>query len=110
MKNIQITILTASLLTYQCAYASAFSDITGIDVDLNRGTISINTPRLDKIPEMINNLPKDVSQALLNPAAPALAAAIRFSRGQALNRGTSPIPPHIREQLKPYFPEHILKK
>lgn len=110
MKNIQKIVLITTLSTCQFVNASWLSEITGIDIDLNRGQININTPRPDKIPEMIQNLPKDVGQALLNPAAPVLATAIRFSRGQALNRGTAPIPPNIKEQLRPYFPEHILDK
>lgn len=61
--------------------ASWLSEITGIDIDLNRGTVSVKPPNLGAIPEMIQNLPKDVGQALLNPAAPALASAIRFSKG-----------------------------
>jgi hypothetical protein len=64
------------------AQASWVSEITGVNVDLNRGTVSIKPPNLAAIPPMIQNLPKDVGQALLNPAAPALATAIRFSRGQ----------------------------
>lgn len=92
------------------AKASWLSKITGIDIDLNRGTISVGPPDLNAIPPMIQNLPKDVGQAILNPAAPALASLIRFSRGQALNRGTSPIPPSIRASLAPYFPPQILDK
>lgn len=91
-------------------HASWLSEISGIDVDLNRGSVSIKPPNLNAIPPMIQNLPKDVGQALLNPAAPVLASAIRFSRGQALNRGTQPIPPNILQALAPYFPPQILSK
>lgn len=92
------------------AQASWLSEITGIDIDLNRGRVAVKPPNLGAIPQMIQNLPKDVGQAMLNPAAPILATAIRFSRGQALNRGTQPIPPHIRQELAPYFPPQILDK
>lgn len=92
------------------AHASWLSEITGIDIDLNRGRVAVKPPNLAAIPQMIQNLPKDVGQAMLNPAAPVLATAIRFSRGQALNRGTQPIPPHIRQELAPYFPPQILDK
>jgi len=91
-------------------HASWLSEITGIDVDLNRGRVEVKAPNLSAIPQMIQNLPKDVGQAMLNPAAPALATAIRFSRGQALNRGTQGIPTEIRQALTPYFPPGILDK
>lgn len=92
------------------AHASWLSEITGINVDLNRGRVEINPPNLGAIPQMIQNLPKDVGQALLNPAAPALATAIRFSRGQALNRGVQPIPASVRQELALYFPAQLLDK
>ena len=47
---------------------------------------------------------------MLNPAAPALATAIRFSRGQALNRGAQPLPQNMRQELAPYFPSQLLDK
>lgn len=90
--------------------ASWLSEITGIDIDLNRGSVAVKPPNLNAIPPMIQNLPKDVGQALLNPAAPVLATAIRFSRGQALNRGVQQMPSDIRQQLSPYFPSQILDK
>lgn len=98
--------LTASASTN----ASWLSEITGVHVDLNRGTISVTPPNLGAIPQMIQNLPKDVGQALLNPAAPVVATAIRFSRGQALNRGVQSIPASVRQELAPYFPPQILEK
>ena len=92
------------------ARASWLSEITGIDIDLNRGRVEIKPPNLAAIPQMVQNLPKDVGQAMLNPAAPALATAIRFSRGQALNRGVQSIPPAVRQELAPYFPSGLLDK
>lgn len=83
--------------------------ITGVNVDLNRGSVTINPPDISAIPPMIQNLPKDVGQALLNPAAPILATAIRFSKGQAQNRGTQPLPQNIKQQLSKYFPSNILE-
>lgn len=87
---------------------SWLAQITGINVDLNRQTVSVKPPDINAIPKMIQNLPKDVSQALLNPLAPILASSIRFSRGQALNRGTQHIPGEIKQKLTPYFPANIL--
>lgn len=97
-------------LLASAAQASWLSEITGIDVDLNRGTVSVKPPNPGAIPQMIQNLPKDVGQVLLNPAAPVLASAIRFSRGQALNRGVQGIPDNIRRELAAYFPPQILDK
>jgi len=102
--------LATLILLAAPAEASWFSEITGVDIDLNRGTIEVKPPNIAAIPDAVRNLPKDVGQALLNPAAPGLASSIRFSRGQALNQGVEPIPPHIRAQLAPYFPQSILDK
>ncbi|MCX2545816.1 DUF4157 domain-containing protein [Pseudomonas sp. COW5] len=92
------------------AQASWLSEITGIDIDVNRGSVSIKPPNINAIPPMIQNLPKDVGQAMLNPVAPVLAEAIRLSRSQALNRGTQPIPDDVKNKLSPYFPPGILNK
>jgi hypothetical protein len=62
------------------------------------------------IPEASEDLPPEVREVLLESAAPVLAAAIRESRRQALERGVNPIPPHIRAALEPYFPAQILDK
>lgn len=87
---------------------SLFAQLTGVDVDINRGTVNISAPNVNVIPQIIRNAPKDIGQALLNPMAPVLATSIRFSRGQALNRGTQPIPQNIKNILSPYFPATIL--
>lgn len=107
-----ILIPTICVLSAYCtsSFGGGLSDIIGVDIDFNRGTLSINTPNLSAIPKVLSNLPKDLAQAALNPAAPALATAIRFSRSQALNRGVQPIPINIRNQLQPYFPPQILDK
>lgn len=110
MRNATLILLGALVSFSQNAQASWLSEITGIDIDLNRGQISVTTPKPDAIIPMIQNLPKDVGQAMLNPAAPLLASAIRFSRGQALNRGVNSLPPHIMQALSPYFPQPILQK
>lgn len=101
-------LLILSVAMPVCAKASWLSKISGVSIDLNRGSISVQPPDLSAIPPMIQNLPKDLGQALLNPAAPALATAIRFSKGQALNRGVQPLPPDVRQRLSPYFPPQVL--
>lgn len=103
-------LMVAMLAAAPCAQASWLSEITGVDIDLNRGRVSIQPPKPQAVVPMIQNLPKDLSQALLNPAAPVLATAIRFSRGQALNRGTQAIPPHVRTALAPHIPPAILDR
>lgn len=62
------------------------------------------------IPEVTENMPQEVQEALLDSAAQALATAIRESRRQALDRGADPIPPRIRVALEPYFATEILDK
>lgn len=84
--------------------------ITGINVDVPNRTIEIKPPDIQAVPGMVQNLPKDVGQALLNPAAPALALAIRESKAQAIRRGVQPIPPSVKQQLLPYFPPGFLDK
>jgi hypothetical protein len=91
------------------AYASGARAISGIDVDTGG---SPRTEPLDvgAIPEVTENLPPDVREALLEHAALALATGIRESRRQALERGVDSIPPQIRAELEPYFPAKILDK
>jgi hypothetical protein len=91
------------------ARASWLSEITGIDVNLNASTVQVKPPNLAAVPQMLQNLPKDVGQAFLNPAGTALAAAIRHAAAQA-RYGAQPIPDNIKEQLTPYFPQSILNK
>jgi Domain of unknown function (DUF4157) len=111
MRSIKRFICAALVLQLSLpAHSSWLSRVTGIDIDLNRGQVAIRPPDIAAIPQMLQNLPKDVGQGLLNPAAPALATAIRFSRGQALNRNPRPIPQPIKVELAKYFPGVILDK
>jgi hypothetical protein len=91
------------------AQASWLSEITGIGIDIPNMTVSVKPPKPEAIVPMLQNLPKDVGQALLNPAGNALAFAIRASRSSA-GGGAQPIPPHIRAQLAPYFPSQVLDR
>lgn len=105
--------LVGSLLAISCAdeaFASWASQITGVSVDLSTSTVRISTPDLQAIPLMVQNLPKDLSQAIVNPYAPAVAAAIRNAKAQALSRDPKSIPANIRAQLDPYFPQYILDR
>jgi hypothetical protein len=91
------------------ASASWLSEITGIDVNIPAGTVEVKAPNPAAIPEMLRNLPKDVGQALLNPAGSALATAIRHAAAQA-RWGAQPIPDDVKSRLAPYIPGHILNK
>ena len=92
--------------------ASWLSQITGVHVDITnplKPEVSISKPDLGAIPEMLQNLPKDVGQALLNPAGSALAVGIRNASKQAAVNA-QPIPLDIRQALAPYFPPEILDR
>lgn len=89
------------------ASASWLSEISGIDIDIPNGRVSVAPPKPQAIVPMLQNLPKDAAQALLNPAGNALATAIRISRNTARG-GEQSIPPHIRAQLAPFFPPQVL--
>ncbi len=84
--------------------ASWLSDITGININVPRGTITFGTPRPDRIPQMLQNLPKDVGVFLLNPlAGGGLAFAIRQAKEQA-RPNCGPIPPQVTATLSAFFP------
>ena len=107
---LKIGVVACIALSAESTRASELSRITGIHLDQTQGTLEIEPPDLAVIPEVLKNLPEDVREALLNATAPLLAAAIRESRQQAIDRGVSRIPPHIRSTLQPYFPTAILDK
>jgi len=99
-------ILAAIPLT---AYASWVSNITGIDINVPAGTVSVSRPNPAAIPEMLRNLPNDVRQFVTNPAGSFAATAIRHAAAQA-RYGARPMPSEIRAVLSPYFPAGILDK
>ena len=99
---LMIAVVACIALSAQSTRADGLSRITGLHL--------IEPPDLAVIPEVIQGLPEDVREAVLNATAPLVATAIRESRQQAIDRGVSPIPPHIRSTLQPYFPTAILDK
>jgi Domain of unknown function (DUF4157) len=110
-KYLLVTAVVACIaLSADSTRASGLSRIRAMHLDSTEGTLEIEPPDLAVIPEVIQNLPEDVREALLNATAPLLATAIRESRQQAIDRGVSPIPPQIRSTLQPYFPTAILDK
>lgn len=89
--------------------ASWLSDITGIDINVPSSTITFGTPRIDEIPQMVQNLPKDVGVFLLNPlAGGGLALAIRQAKAQARPHCV-PIPPEVTGKLSAFFPPDLFQ-
>ena len=106
----KLLFFVAGIIFATCdAQASWLSDITGINIDVPNGTVSINAPRPQDIPEAIQHLPNDIGQALLNPAAPILATAIRVSRNHAFQNNPQPLPSNVKAALAPYFPQDLLE-
>jgi hypothetical protein len=101
-------LLSLGLLS-ESGHASWWSDITGINIDVPVGRISFDRPHPEHIPAMLQNLPKDVGQAVFNPLGASMATLIRQAYSQALP-GSQPIPPDIRRTLAPFFPPFILDK
>jgi hypothetical protein len=87
--------------------ASGLSDITGIDINIPGGTITFGTPRIDRIPQVVQNLPKDVGVFLLNPlAGGGLAFAIRQAKEEARGHCV-PMPPQVTATLSAFFPPDL---
>ena len=107
---LMIAVVACIALSAKSTRADGLSPITGLHLDPTEGALEIEPPDLAVIPEVIQSLPQDVREALLSVTAPMIATAIRESRQQAIDRGVSPIPPHIRATLQPYFPTAILDK
>ncbi len=109
-------IVLALLLALLCrvTQASLLSDITGVDVNLNEGTVSVDPPRPEQIPGIIQhtieNFPNVVEgtiRDLFNPAGVAFAVAIRHAQAQA-RHGAQLIPANVRGQLAGIVPDHVL--
>jgi len=90
-----------------CGQASWLSDITGIDINIPRGTINVGVPNPAAIPRMLENLPKDASQFFLNPVGSGLATAIRQAKEQA-KYGCRPIPTDIQQTLSRFYPPELM--
>jgi hypothetical protein len=96
-------------LLHGVCYASGLSDITGVNWDINNGTFEVGKPDISAIPRVIQNLPQDVLQIMTNPNGPAIAAAMRYSAGQA-RHGAQPMPANLKGMLSTFFPANILDK
>src|ERR1700730_9404202 len=91
------------------ANASWLSDISGVDINVPANTITLGVPRPDRIPMMLQNLPKDLAIYLLNPlAGGALAYAIREAKESA-RKVCVPVPANIRMTLSSFFPPELFQ-
>ena len=89
------------------ANASWLSDITGVDINVPANTITFGPPRPDRIPLMLQNLPKDAAVFFLNPfAGGGLAYAIRQAKESA-RKTCVPMPPTVRTTLAAFFPSDL---
>ena len=107
---LMIAVVACTAHSAESTRAIGLSSVTGVHLDQTEDTLEIEPPDLAVIPEVMQSLPEGVREAVLDATAPLLAAAIRESRNQAIDRGVSPIPPRIRSTLQPYFPTAILDK
>lgn len=112
MRNLTIRYIISLFLIValpNAADASWLSDISGIDINLPANTITLGVPRPDRIPMMLQNLPKDLAIYLLNPlAGGALAYAIRQAKESA-RKVCVPVPANIRMILSPFFPPEVFQ-
>lgn len=100
-------VIAAMALMPAKAHSSWLSEITGVDINVPAGTVNVQAPNPEAIPRMLENLPRDVGQALLNPAGAALATSIRHAAAQAMH-GSRSIPSSVRTVLAPFFPSSVL--
>src|SRR5882672_8665684 len=95
------------LVSIPPCYASWFSDITGINIDIPAGTVNFGPPRPDRIPQMLQNLPKDTAQFFLNPVGGALAVAIRQAKASVRQQGCGPASQEVVDALAPFIPPSV---
>ena len=105
-RSASVLLAVALLLGPQPMTASWLSDITGVNVNVPAGTVSFGPPRPDRIPMMLQNLPRDAATFFLNPAGNALAFAIRQAKEQA-RQNCVPVPPAIVTRLTSFFPPDV---
>ena len=86
---------------------SWLSDITGVDINIPKGTVNVGPPNPGAIPKMLENLPKDASQFFLNPAGSLIATAIRQAKEQA-KYGCRPIPSRVKQELSAFYPTELM--
>jgi Domain of unknown function (DUF4157) len=106
-----VSLFLIGLMPYSVS-ASWLSDISGVDINIPKNTITLGPPRPDRIPMMLQNLPKDLAIYLLNPLDPlaggALAYAIRQAKESA-RKVCVPVPGNIRMILAPFFPPELFQ-
>jgi len=101
--RLTMLVVAALLFCAMGAEASWLSNITGVDVNIPRGTVTFGVPRPDQIPQMLQNLPKDTAQFFLNPLGGGLAFEIRRAKESA-RQNCSPVPADVATPLAAFFP------
>src|SRR5262249_33514143 len=94
------------MISTTCARASWLSNITGIDINIPRGTITVGAPNPAAIPQMLQNLPKHVGQFFLSAVGSAWTTAIRQAKEQA-KFGCRPVPYNIQQRLARFYPPEL---
>jgi hypothetical protein len=96
------------------AKASWLSDITHVDVNIPAGTIHVDVPTPQQIPEQIEAAVRQApaaiegaARAIFNPQGEQLATAIRQAEAQA-GYGAQPVPESIRHVLRGIVPAEAL--
>jgi hypothetical protein len=99
--------LVAVLVAFSVASlaARAGSPAQIVDADADRG---FTTPDPSAaVRGLLQSLPPDVAQALLDQAGTTLVLAIRQAHAEAAP-AARPMPPQLRQMLAPYFPADVL--
>ena len=111
LRNVLYKIFAIGLITLvsvpPCS-ASWLSDITGIDINIPAGSVNFGPPRPDRIPMMLQNLPKDAAQFFLSPFGGALAFEIRQNR-ESVRQHCGPAPSEVITALTPFLPPEVFQ-
>jgi Domain of unknown function (DUF4157) len=99
-----LAIALLSPIPLATAWASGLSDITGINIDIPAGNVTFGPPRIDRLPAVIQALPRDAATFFANPfLGGTLALAIRQAKAQA-RQNCVPMPPDVTVKLSSFFP------
>jgi hypothetical protein len=102
-------VLTALMVVVPSAQSQNILDPAGIFEGvfggpvIGNGTVTFAPPRIDKIPDMLRNLPPRAALYFLNPAGGALSIKIRQARENA-RANCGPVPQNVIDSLTPFLP------
>ena len=90
--------------------ASWLSDITGVDVNVSKGSVRVGRPdprgAIERLPRVIEGTIRDAGTGFTSVP---LAEAIRASRHRA-RRSCRPLPPHVQADLSYFFPADVMRR